>query len=314
MSRYLAGRLGVSLVTALLASIIIFLVVRAVPGDVVAQMLGQTRDPAAAASLRAFFGLDRPLWAQYAGWLGSVLAGDLGVSWVSGQPVTMLVGQAFLVTLELALLTLAVATLIGVPLGIVAGMYEGRPLDAAVQAFNLLGLATPVFWTGLLLLVAVAAATGWSPPLVYRTPGEALGQNLQMLALPIAALVLLQASAYSQFVRQQVVAALHQDYVRTAYAKGVPPRVILFKHVLRNILIPLVTFMGLVLVQILGGAVVVETLFAVPGVGRLLLGAIETRDYPVLQGALLLVVACALTVNFVVDLLYGVIDPRVRPA
>lgn len=312
MGLYLARRLLASIVTALAASFVVFMLVRSVPGDVVAQMLGQTSDPTAERALREFFGLDRPAWQQYFSWLGQVVRGDLGTSWARGQPIGSLLGGALLVTLQLGLMTLVLATLIGVPLGLVAGIYEGRLLDKLVQSFTIIGLAAPVFWVGLMLLVAVSTATGWSPPLMYAGPTESVAENLSILALPIASLGLLQAAAYGQFVRQSVVSAFHQDYVRTAIAKGVPLRIVFFKHVLRNIGIPLVTFMGLILIQILGGAVIIESVFALPGLGRLLLTSIETRDYPVLQGALLVVVVIAMAVNLGVDLLYRVIDPRVR--
>lgn len=312
MAGYLVRRLAASALTALMASVVVFLLIRSVPGDVVAQMLGQSSDPAAAAALREFFGLDQPAWRQYLAWLGRLLTGNLGTSWTQGQPVSGLIGESLLVTLELGGVTLLVATGLGVPLGIVAGIFEGRWLDRLIQGFNLLGLAAPVFWVGLMLLVGVSALLEWSPPLVYAPPTRSLPDNLAILALPIASLALLQAAAYSQFVRQSVVSAYHQEYVRTAIAKGVPLRLVFFKHVLRNIAIPLVTFMGLILIQILGGAVIIESLFSLPGLGRLLLSAIQNRDYPVLQGALAVVVAIALLVNLGVDLLYRVIDPRVR--
>ena len=312
MAAYLARRLSASLVTALLASAFVFIVVRSVPGDVVGQMLGQTSDPVAAAALREFFGLDQPLWRQYLTWLGRVASADFGTSWARGQPVLEMIGSALAVTVQLALATLAVATLVGVPLGVVAGLYEGRLLDQLIQGFNLLGLAAPVFWVGLMLLVGVSSLTGWSPPLMYVPPTRSLSENMAIMALPIASLAVLQSAAYSQFVRQNVISAFHQDYVRTAIAKGVPLWLVLFKHVLRNVAIPLVTFMGLILIQILGGAVIIESLFALPGLGRLLLSSIEARDYPVVQGALLIVVVIAMAANLAVDLLYRVIDPRVR--
>lgn len=312
MGRYLVKRLAASLLTALLASVLVFLLVRMVPGDVVAQMMGQAGGQNAEAAMREFFGLDRPIHVQYFSWLMRVLQGDLGTSWVRGVSVTQMVGQAFLVTLEIGLLTLFVATVIGVPLGILAGIYENRPLDTLIQSFNVVGLSAPVFWVGLMLLVAVSTAFSWSPPLRYAPPTRSLADNLAILALPIASLALLQVAAYSQFVRQNVVSALHQEYVRTAIAKGVPVRTIFFKHILRNVLIPIVTFMGLILIQILGGVVIIESLFALPGLGRLLLTAVETRDYPVLQGALLIVVVTAMVVNLLVDLAYRLIDPRVR--
>jgi peptide/nickel transport system permease protein len=312
MGRYLLHRAGASLLTAVLASILVFLIVRAVPGDVVAQMLGHSGDPGAAKALRSFFGLDQSLFRQYLHWIATALGGDLGTSWVRGQPVTAMVGQAFVVTAEIAVLTLAIATVVGIPLGVLAGIYEGRVPDVLVQGFNLLGLAAPVFWVGLMALVLVSSTFGWSPPMIYSSPADSLADNFAILALPVLALALLQAAACSQFVRQNVVSAFHQDYVRTALAKGVPIRMVFFKHILRNILIPLITFMGLIFIQILGGVVIVESLFAIPGLGRLLLTSIETRDYPVLQGALLVVMVCALLVNLLIDLLYRVIDPRVR--
>jgi peptide/nickel transport system permease protein len=311
---YLARRIAASLATAVLASLIVFALMRHVPGDVVTQMLGQSSDPAAERSLREFFGLDAPWYRQYLGWLGHAMAGDLGTSWTRGQPVAGMIGDALGVTIELGFLTLVVATAIGVPLGILAGIYEGGPIDRLIRFLNLLGLSAPVFWVGLMLLVAVSSSTGWSPPLLYVPPTRSLADNLTILALPMASLGFLQAATYSQFVRQSVVSAYHQDYVRTAIAKGVPLRLVFFKHVLRNVAIPLVTMMGLILIQILGGTVIIESLFALPGLGRLLVSAIATRDYPLLQGGLLVVVVIAMAVNFVVDLAYRAIDPRVRRA
>jgi peptide/nickel transport system permease protein len=288
------------------------MIVRQVPGDVVAQMLGQTSDPVAEKSMRAFFGLDQPLWRQFGQWLGAVLSGNLGTSFVRGLSVGAMVRDAFFVTLEIGLLTLLIATAVGVPLGVLAGLYERRWPDKLVQSFSLLGLSAPVFWVGLMLLVAVSTLIGWSPPFAYSPPWVSLRDNLEILLLPILCLGILQAAAYAQFVRQSVLSAFHQDYVRTAIAKGLPMRIVFFKHILRNVLVPLVTFVGLILIQILGGVVVVESLFAIPGLGRLLLTAIETRDYPLLQGALLVVVVVAMVVNLGVDLLYRVMDPRVR--
>lgn len=312
MGSYLAKRLGSSLLTAFLATILVFLLVRLVPGDVVAQMMGQAGGEAAERSMREFFGLDQPVYVQYGVWIGDVLRGDLGTSWTRGLPVSQMVGSAFLVTLELGLITLFVATVIGIPLGIIAGIREGKMLDNLIQSFNLVGLAAPVFWVGLMLLVGVSTLFSWSPPLRFVPPTRSLGDNLAILLLPVASLALLQAAAYSQFVRQNVVSALHQEYVRTAIAKGVPVHLVFFKHILRNVLIPIITFMGLILIQILGGVVIIESLFALPGLGRLLLSAIETRDYPVVQGALLVVVVTAMVVNLLVDLAYRLIDPRMR--
>lgn len=314
MFRFLLTRLAAAAVAALLSSLAVFLLMRAVPGDIVSQMLGQSgNDRTAEEALRGFFGLDRPIWAQFGDWLGATLSGDLGRSWYQGRAVTMLVWDAFLVTAEIAVATLVIATLIGVPLGVLAGIREGTRTDAAIQAFNLLGLSAPVFWIGLMLLVGASAWLEWSPPFAYMPPGLDLAENLNIMILPVLSLSLLQAAAYSHFVRDTMVAELRKEYVRAAIAKGLAPRQIYFKHALRNILIPLVTFVGLILIQILGGAVVIESLFSLPGLGRLILSGIQGRDYPVVQGALLFVVLVALSVNLVIDLLYGLIDPRLRP-
>lgn len=313
MFKFLLSRLASALVAMLASSLVVFMLMRAVPGDIVAQMMGQASDPAAAQALRGFFGLDRPLLSQFVDWLAQVVQGDLGRSWYQGKPVVRLIGEAFTVTLEVALLTLLLATVIGVPLGVVAGIREGGRLDAVIQTFNLVGLSAPVFWVGLMLLVGASAVLGWSPPFAYRSPAEDLADNLSIVILPVLSLALLQAAAYSHFVRDCMVGELRRDYIRAAVAKGLPPSQIYFKHALRNILIPLTTFMGLILIQILGGTVVIESLFSLPGLGRLILSGIQGRDYPVVQGALLFVVLIAITINFVVDLLYGLIDPRLKP-
>lgn len=181
-----------------------------------------------------------------------------------------------------------------------------------MQSFSVLGLSTPIFWLGVMLLVGVSAVLGWSPPLSYRSPLESLGANLTMMVLPVLSLAMLQAAAYAQFVRQAVLSAAGEQYVVTARAKGLPERRVLFKHILRNIMVQLITFQGLLVVQIVGGAVVIESIFGLPGLGRLLLTSITARDYPVVQGGLLVVVLIALLVNLTIDVLYRVIDPRLK--
>jgi peptide/nickel transport system permease protein len=311
--RLLGKRLAASVVAALLSSLAVFLLVRAVPGDIVGQMLGQSgNDRTAEEALRSFFGLDQPVWRQFLAWLGRTLTGDLGTSWYQGRRVTAMIGEAFGVTLELATLTLLASTFIGVPLGMWAGIKAGGRVDAAVQSFAMLGLSAPVFWVGLMLLVGGSALLDWSPPFAYSGPTEDLSENISIMILPVASLSLLQAAAYAQFVRGLMIVELRRDHIRTARSKGLRPGTVYFVHALRNVLIPLSTFIGLILVQILGGVVVIESLFSLPGLGRLILSAIQGRDYPVVQGALLFVVLIAIAVNLVVDLLYGLFDPRLR--
>jgi peptide/nickel transport system permease protein len=313
MAGFLARRLAAAAVAVLLSGLAVFLLMRAVPGDVVSQMLGQSGDRATEQALRGFFGLDKPLYTQFAQWVGATLQGDLGRSWYQGRPVSTMVLEAFRVTLELSVATLLLATLIGVPLGVVAGIAQGTRLDAAIQTFNIIGLSAPVFWLGLMLLIGVNAAMDWSPPLVWSEPSADLVDNIGILVLPVLSLAVLQAASYSQFIRGLMIEELGKDYIRAARAKGLAPTELYFKHALANVMIPLVTFIGLILVQILGGVVVIESLFSLPGLGRLILTGIQGRDYPVVQGALFFVVVLATSINLAVDLLYGLLDPRLRP-
>ncbi len=312
MGAFVLRRLAASLITLFLASIVVFAMVRAVPGDIVEQMMGQLGGSEGEAVLRRFFGLDEPIHIQYLDWLGRVLRGDLGVSWRLGAPVTALVASAFLVSLQLALLVLVFSAFIGVPLGLMVGRWSGGAFDTAIQSFNVVALATPVFWIGLMLLFGVSELLGWSPPTIYVSPVRSITENLTILMLPMLSLAFLQIAAYAQFVRQHVIAAMGQDYVRAARARGMPMRRVLLRHVLRNILVPLSTFMGLIFIQILGGVVVIESIFGLPGLGRLLVNALNARDFPVVQGALLTVLISAIVVNLIVDLLYRAIDPRLR--
>ncbi|CAM5207293.1 ABC transporter permease OS=Bosea thiooxidans OX=53254 GN=ARD30_06600 PE=3 SV=1 [Bosea thiooxidans] len=282
--------------TALLTSIVVFLLVRSVPGDVVGQMLGQTSDPVAAKALREFFGLDQPVWRQYANWLGRVLAGDFGTSWTRGQPVMGMVGSALGVTIQLAAATLVLATAIGVPLGILAAIYEGRAPTGSCKPSTCSGLAAPVFWIGLMLLVGMSSSFDWSPPLMYVPLHELVSENLSIIALPVLSLALLQAAAYSQFVRQSTVSALGPDYVRSAVAKGLSNSV--GRSSCRHAAAATSAFRssassGLILVQILGGAVIVESPDS-PCRGLGPAPAVLDRDpstHPVLQAGLLVVVA-----------------------
>ncbi|HEX7021790.1 MAG TPA: ABC transporter permease [Trueperaceae bacterium] len=316
MTQFLVNRLLAMLVTAVAVSIVAILVIHAVPGNIVQQMLGQlgAGSPEARATLEHFFGIDRPLYVQYWDWLTELSHGSLGQSWNQGTPVTGLLLNAFAVTLELTLLSLAFALVLGSCLGLLASMWRGTLLDVAIQAFNVLGLSLPAFWVGAMALVVASNVAGWGPPLFYSGPFSSPADNFQIMALPVLSLGLFNAAAISQFVRDLVDTVVRHDYVRTAVAKGVAHRRVFFKHVFRNILIPLTSFSGVILVGILGGAVAIESVFNLPGIGRLLLWAIETRDYPVLQGGIFLVAIITLIINLVIDLLYAAIDPRVTYA
>lgn len=314
MFRVLTRRLAIALFTALLSSVIVFAAVRATPGDIVAQMMGQTSSGGGAgdAALREFFGLDRSVTAQYLHWLAAMATGDFGVSWRQATPVSKLLVGSLGVSIELSVLSLLLATLLGIPLGLLAGYRHRSIIDAAIQGFCIVGLSSPAFWVAMLLLFGVSQWLGWSPSTIYVSPVDGGLANLEIMVLPVVSLAVLQTAAYAQFVRLNVMALMQREFVRAARARGIPNARIFLRHILRNLLIPLITFMGLNFVQVLGGVVVIESLFGLPGLGRLLLNAIQDRDYPVVQGSLVVMVAAVIAVNVLVDVLYRIIDPRLE--
>lgn len=300
-------------VTLLGVTIIVVLLMHAVPGSIVEQMLGQlgAGNAAAKQTLMSFFGLDKPLYAQYWDWLRNLLQGSLGTSWNQGAPVTSLVFGAFAVTAELAVLSLAFAIIVGSTLGLVASLFRNGPVDNAIQVFNILGLSLPAFWVGAMFLVGASNVFSWGPPLQYQGPFSDLSSNFQIMFLPVISLGFFNAAAMSQFVRDLVSTVETRDFVRTAIAKGLPQRRVFFGHVFRNVLIPLTSFAGVIFIGILGGIVAIEAVFNLPGIGRLLLWALDTRDYPVVQGGVFVLAIVTMVVNLIVDLLYGLIDPRI---
>lgn len=313
MTNFLINRLFTMMITAIAVSIIVVLLVHTVPGNIVQQMLGQVGagSPEARATLESYFGLNRPLHIQYWDWVTNLSRGSLGESWNRGTPVETIIFRAFSVTFELALLSLAFAFLLGSFLGLVASIWRGTIVDALVQAFNVLGLSLPAFWVGAMFLVASSNLLDWGPPLRYKSLFEDPTTNLQIMLLPVLSLGLFNAAAISQFVRDLIQTVVRQDYVRTAVAKGVTRSRIFSKHIFRNVLIPLTSFTGVIFVGILGGVVAIEAVFNLPGIGRLILWALETRDYPVVQGGIFLLAIVTLLVNLIVDLLYALIDPRI---
>lgn len=305
-------RLLLSVLTVVLSTVAIFGVLETVPGNVVQQMMGQTSDPAAADSMRRFFGLDQPLYRQYFQWVWDALRGSFGSSWLNGQAAGGLVGSAMLVTAELTFLTLLLSTVIGIPLGVYTGLRHHGVAGKVGNALSALGLSAPIFWVGLLLLIAAAKYFNWSPPLSYSSPINNLGENLAKMFLPTLSLAFLQIAAYSQFIRDLVSAQLSEPYVLTARSKGLTIWRVGFRHILPNVLPQSVTFIGLLTLQILGGAVVIESIFGLPGVGRLMLDSINARDFPVVRAGLLIIVVVAVALNFLIDMSYRVLDPRIR--
>jgi peptide/nickel transport system permease protein len=314
MWRYALRRLVAMAATLLGVSVIVFVMMRLIPGTVVEQLLGQSAliSEETLQSLRSFFGLDRPWHVQFADWLGGVLRGDLGDSWRSDRPVLALILARLPVSAELAVGAVVWSLLLGVPLGTLAALGRGTPYDSSIRFTATLGLSVPAFWQGTLLILLFSLYLSWMPPLDWIPITEDPWGNLSIMALPMVTLGTATAAVITRMTRSSMLEVLRQDYVRTARAKGAAEPRVAGRHGLRNALIPVVTVAGVQMGYILGGIVVVEDVFNLPGVGRLLLDAIFQRDYPVVQGTILVGAALFMLLNLAVDLLYGVIDPRIR--
>lgn len=313
MLQFLLRRLLVLIPILIGVSILSFLLLYLIPGDVVDILMGtESGDPARLAELRRLFGLERPLPVRYVEWLGGVLHGDLGRSFVTRRPVATEILTAFPVTLQLAAASLLVALVIGVPLGIYAAIKRGSVGSAGLSVFVLLGLSIPNFWLGILLILFASLYLHWFPPqglnLVWHQPWETLKQ----LVFPGFALGLALAAMVMRMTRACVLEVLAQDYVRTARAKGLAEWLVLGQHALRNALIPVVTLVGLQFGYLLGGAIVIEEIFSLPGMGRLVLRSIAQRDFPLVQGILLFGGASVVLLNLCVDVCYVLLDPRLR--
>jgi len=314
MKRVLLHRVTDLVVVLFGISAIVFLMIRLIPGDAVAIMLGANTEvtPERVAVLRARIGLDRPLVEQYLHWAGAALRGDLGTSLWTGRPVAGEILAHLGPTLELTLLSLVLGAGLAVPVGCLMAQTRGRGADVLMRVGAIAGLTIPSFWLGIVLILLLSQ---WAPgfaSLGYVPFGEDPVGNLERMVLPAIALGLPILANLSRLVRSAMLDALGQDYIRTARAKGASEGLVVYKHALRNALIPFVTYVGIMTGYLLGGAIVVEQVFAIPGLGRLILGAIAERNYPLIQATILVVTVGFVLVNFLVDLLYVVIDPRVR--
>jgi ABC-type dipeptide/oligopeptide/nickel transport system permease component len=311
MLGYLIRRWLLLVPTLVLASILIFAIISLAPGDPVRMKIGFEATPQEVAAERQRLGLDQPLPVRYVVWVSDVARLNLGLSLVNSRPVTRLISEAFPNTLRLALTAFVISLLIGLPLGCIAAVRQNGRVDALITGFNSLGLAIPSFWFGLILFLLFAVTLQWLPPSGVGNPGQPWYLSLQFLILPTATIALSNLSVFSRFVRSAMLEVLNADYVRTARAKGLRELTVLGRHALRNALIPVVTVLGIQFGRLLGGAVITEAVFAYPGLGRLVVTSIQNRDYPVVQGALMLVVLIFLLTSIVVDLSYAFLDPRV---
>jgi peptide/nickel transport system permease protein len=314
MRRYVLIRSLSILPTLVGVSVAVFLMIRLIPGTIVEQMIGTegTYSEQSMRALRAFFGLDQPIHVQYGRWLGRVLQGDLGTSWRTGLPVVEMIGSRLQVTLELTVGAMLVALAIGIPLGIVSARRENTRLDHAVRLLSLFSLSIPVFWQATMLILATSLWLDWAPSVDFVSPWKSLRANLAIMALPSLALGTAVAAVFMRMTRSTLLEVMRQDYIRTARAKGLRERGVVWVHALRNSLIPLITVAGVQVGYLLGGVVVTEEVFTLPGVGRLILWAVFQRDYPVVQGTILFVSLLFMLSNLVVDLIYAYVDPRIR--
>lgn len=314
MGSYLTRRILLAVPTVLGVLIAVFLLIRLVPGDVVTQLVGleATISPKRVEELRRLFGLDRSLPVQFGEYVSGVLHGEMGKSLRTGLPVGKELLRRFPVTIQLASMGLLAALLIGVPVGIMAAVKRGRAADYMATGFVLLGLSVPSFWLAILLILFFALRLGWFPPGAYVSPAEDLTGNLARMILPAISVGLVLAAAITRIVRSSLLEVLSRHYIRTARAKGLRESIVVVKHALRNALIPVVTVIGLQFGTLLGGTVIIEQIFSLPGIGRYALEGINLRDYPVIQGAVLAIALSFVIVNLLVDLAYGFLDPRIR--
>jgi peptide/nickel transport system permease protein len=314
MGRYILRRLLLLIPTVLGISVLVFALMRFLPGDVVDGLIGaeDSFTPAQRETLERLLGLDKPVYIQYFDWLGALLTFDFGASLRSSEPVAALIGERIAVTVELAILTVIFSTLIAVPLGIIAAVRRNGVVAWVAQVVGLLGLSVPTFWLALLLLLVASLKFQWYPSLIWVSPFEDLRANLEQMLLPVLAMSGAMIAVVMRMTRSAMLEVLNQDYIRTARAKGLKERLVIARHAFRNALIPVITIVGLQLGHLLGGTVVIEQIFGLPGIGSMILTGINQRDYPVVQGGVLIVALMFVLINIVVDVLYAASDPRIR--
>ena len=312
MRTYVLRRLLIAVPSLLIASLIVFTLPRLIPGDVVQLMLEEKAYGKDLEDLRAKLGLNRPIPVQYLEWLGRIARGDLGESLWTRQQVLGELARRLPVTLTLGVMAIAVAILIGIPIGILSAVRQDGVLDFFARSAAILGLSIPAFVTAIVVILLPAIWWGWTPQVRFTELSKDPAAHLLQFVLPAMILGIASAAGLMRLTRGMLLEVLRQDYVRTAWAKGLRERVVVLKHSLKNAIIPVVTILGLQVAQIAGGAVIIEQIFGLPGMGQFLVEAIVQRDYPVIQGINLLLVVIIVSTNLLVDLAYAVIDPRIR--
>lgn len=308
----LISRTGQFIVTVLIVTFIVFAMTLALPGDPTTAMLGEDASEAQRVALREELGLDRPVLLQYLGWLSGMLQGDFGTSLKTGEPVAEMLKLRVPITVELTFLSMALAIVIGIPAGVYASQRRGSLADLGISFIAMSSMAIPYFWAGMLLIIVFAVQLQWLPPSGFVPFAESPIGNLKSMVLPSITIGTAMAALVMRQTRAAMSETLGQDYVRTARAKGVPARKVVYRHALRNCLIPVTTVIGLQIGTLIAGAVVTETIFSLPGLGRMIVNGIFWRDFPVIQGGIVIIVMFVLLVNLMTDLAYSLLDPRVR--
>ncbi len=312
MSRFLARRLLLTLPVLFFVSMIVFTLISLIPGDPARIMLGEEVNKEALEALRKQMGLDRPLYIRYLFWLGRMARGDFGKSVRDGRPVLDTLLLKLPTTVELAMTSLLVAWTIAIPAGVIAAWKRRSAWDYAATTVALAGISIPNFWLGIMLIYLLAVNLRLLPPSGYIEPWIDLSRNLRLMVMPSIVLGTALAALVMRLLRSTLIEVLSTDYIRTAHAKGLNDRAVIIKHAMKNALIPVVTIMGLQLGGLLGGAVITETIFAIPGIGRLAVESILTRDYPMVQGVVLFAALAVVVINLLVDMVYAFLDPRIR--
>lgn len=312
MGRYVLRRLLQAIPVIFFSTFLVFMVIHLIPGDAAAVLAGPNATPEALAAIRKEMGLDQPLLVQYVLWVGHLLQGDLGRSTLSGQPIIKLLQARAPATIELTVTAMLISMAIAVPLGILSATHVRGRLEWLVSTIQSLWLAIPNFWAGILSIILFSLILRWLPPGGRVADGANLGESIKSLILPATTLALYLAAGLSRFIKFNLLEVFFDDFVRTARAKGLNEAAVVYRHALRNALLPVITILGVQFASLLGGTVIIESVFSWPGVGGLMLDGISNRDYAVVQGGLLLLVLLFIAINLLVDLTYALIDPRIR--
>jgi peptide/nickel transport system permease protein len=312
MLQIIAKRAVIAIPTVILVSIIVFALQKLLPGDPLLTLAGEERDPEVLAYLREQYRLNDPIYIQYFVWVGQVLQGDFGFSLRTGIPVTTLIMQKLPVTLQLATMAMFWAVLIGIPIGILAAVKKGTWVDYLASVFALSGVSIPNFWLGILLIFFISVKMQWLPASGYVPPSEDLIQSLRTMLMPSIVLGTALAGQLMRHTRSAMIGVLKTDYIRTARAKGLFPAIVIYKHALRNALVPIVTLLTLIFGELIAGAVLTEQIFTIPGFGKLIVDGVFTRDYAVVQGVVLVTAIGFILMNLIADVLYVLINPRLR--